>query len=268
MTREEVLKRAVEAVHYSKKFTHLIEFGAEDAARSDREFLVQVLEAVIEAGADIVNIPDTVGYMTPDEYGDLIAYVKKNVKGIEKAIISVHCHNDLGLAVANSLSGVKNGAGQIECTVNGIGERAGNAALEEVVMALKTKQKYYQSTTKIHTQSLVSTSRLLSRINGHPVPSNKAIVGKNAFVHGAGIHQHGMLSSKETYEIMDPEDVGFESNEIILSKHSGKHALRHRLEALGINIEGSLDDLFEKFKLFAGRKKYVEDKDLLHLVSS
>lgn len=266
MTREEVLEKAIQGVKQAKSFTSRVEFSAEDASRSDREFLVQVLEAVIAAGADVVNIPDTVGYMTPEEYGDLIAYLSVQVKGIEKAIISTHCHNDLGLAVANSLTGVLKGARQIECAINGVGERAGNAALEEVVMALKIKSAIYGAQTSIHTPELVNISKVLCEMSGHKIPPNKAIVGKNAFAHGSGIHQHGMLSHHQTYEIMDPKDVGFEATEIVLSKHSGKHALKHRLERLGIKIGASIDDLFTAFKDLADRKKCIHDEDLIILV--
>jgi 2-isopropylmalate synthase len=266
MTRKEVIERAVKGVSQARGFTSRVEFSAEDASRSDREFLVQVLEAVIAAGADVINIPDTVGYMTPEEYGDLIAYVKSHVKGIEKTIISTHCHDDLGLAVANSLTGVLRGAGQIECTINGVGERAGNAALEEVVMAMKTKSDVYGAQTSIHTPGLVGISQALSEITGYKTPPNKAIVGKNAFAHGSGIHQHGMLSNQETYEIMDPKDVGFESTEIVLSKHSGKHALIYRLQQLEIDVGAFIDELFISFKDLADRKKCVYDEDLIILV--
>ncbi len=266
MTRKEVIERAIKGVSQARIFTSRVEFSAEDASRTDREFLVEVLEAVIAAGADVVNIPDTVGYMTPEEYGDLIAYVRSNVKGIEKAIISTHCHDDLGLAVANSLTGVLRGAGQVECTINGVGERAGNAALEEVVMAMKTKSDIYGAQTSIHTPGLVGISQALSEITGYKAPPNKAIVGKNAFAHGSGIHQHGMLSNNQTYEIMDPKDVGFESTEIVLSKHSGKHALIYRLQQLGIDVGAFIDELFVSFKDLADRKKCVYDEDLIVLV--
>ncbi len=266
MTHQEVIDRAAAGVRRAKAFTSRVEFSAEDASRTNRDFLVQVLEAVIAAGADVVNIPDTVGYMTPEEYGNLIAYVKNNVKGIEKAIISTHCHDDLGLAVANSLAGVLRGAEQIECTINGIGERAGNAALEEVVMAMKIKNDIYGAQTSIHTPGLVGISQALCEITGYKAPPNKAIVGKNAFAHGSGIHQHGMLSNNQTYEIMDPKDVGFESTEIVLSKHSGKHALIYRLQQLGIDVGAFIDELFVAFKDLADRKKCVYDEDLIVLV--
>ena len=267
MSREEVVVRAVKGVGQARAFTPRVEFSAEDASRSDRKFLIEVLEAVIAAGADILNIPDTVGYMTPGEYGDLIKYLRENVKGIENVIISTHCHNDLGLAVANSLAGVLNGAGQVECTINGVGERAGNAALEEVVMTMRTRRDIYFTETAIETERLVNISQLLGEITGHKVPPNKAIVGKNAFAHGSGIHQHGMLSNNQTYEVMDPKDVGFHSTQIVLSKHSGKHALKHRIHALGFDVESlNIDEIFIAFKALADRKKCVYDEDLMMLL--
>lgn len=225
-----------------------------------------MLEAVIEAGADVLNIPDTVGYMTTQEYGNLIKFLMENVKGIENVIVSTHCHDDLGLAVANSLAGIQNGARQVECTINGVGERAGNAALEEIVMGLKTRADYYQAKTHIDSKQLVGISRFLGEITGHNVPPNKAIVGKNAFAHGSGIHQHGMLSKSNTYEVMDPKDVGFQETDIVLTKHSGKHALKHRLEKLGIVLsKEELEEMFVSFKNLADRKKCVYDKDLLQI---
>jgi len=265
MTREEVLKRAVDGVRQARAFTSRVEFSAEDASRTEREFLVEVLEAAIQAGADVVNIPDTLGYMTPEEYGDLIAYVSVHVRGIEKVIISTHCHDDLGLSVANSLAGILNGASQIECTINGVGERAGNASLEEVVMAIKIKSDLYKAETRVHTPGLLGISQFLTEITGHKAPPNKAIVGKNAFAHGSGVHQHGMLSNHDTYQIMDPKEVGFDAPEIVLSKHSGKHALKYRLERLGIDVGGTLDVLFTAFKDLADRKKCVYDEDLMIL---
>ena len=265
MTPEEVVDRAIAGVRQAKAFTPRVEFSAEDATRSDRQFLVRVLEAAIEEGADVLNIPDTVGFMTPGEYGDLIAYLIRQVKGIDKVIISTHCHNDLGLAVANSLAGVWEGARQIECTINGVGERAGNAALEEVVMALKTK-KLFGVKTRVHTSRLLETSRFLSAITGHKVPPNKAIVGMNAFAHGSGVHQHGMLAAAQTYEIMNPQDVGFEETEIVLTKHSGKHAIRHRLEKLGIDCNSlDLNEVFISFKALADKKKIVTNEELISI---
>lgn len=264
MSREEVIERAVHAVRQAKAFTPRVEFSPEDASRSDRSFLVAVLEAVIDAGADVLNIPDTVGYMTPDEYGNLIAHLTREVRGVEKVILSTHCHNDLGLAVANSLAGVFCGARQVECTINGVGERAGNAALEEVVMAMRTRRDLYVTTTSIDTTKLVHTSALLEKITGHKVPCNKAIVGKNAFAHGSGIHQHGMLAHSHTYEVMNPQDVGFSSTQIVLSRHSGKHALKHRIRELGVAIDDrDIDDIFIAFKAMANKKKCIYNEDLM-----
>ncbi len=266
ITREQAIERAVAGVSMARAFTPLVDFSPEDATRSDREFLVEILTAVIAAGVDTINIPDTVGYMTPQEYGELIAYLRAHVAGIERVIISTHCHNDLGLAVANSLAGVLQGAKQVECTINGIGERAGNASLEEVVMLLKTRRDLYQVSTQVDTTQLLATSRLLSDITGQDVQANKAIVGRNAFAHGAGIHQHGMVSERSTYEIMRPEDVGCATTQIYLSKHSGRHGLAHRLKALGIVLSPEeMDEGFPQFKALADRKKQVDDSDLMQL---
>ena len=260
---EEVLEMAVKAVQYAKSLCDRVDFSPEDAGRSDREFLVKIIEAAIEAGADTINIPDTVGYLTPDEFGDLIAYLIKHVKNSENVIFATHCHNDLGLASANSLAGVKNGARQIECTVNGIGERAGNAALEEVVMTLRTRHDFFGLETGIHTEELASSSKLLQQITGQRVQANKAIVGKNAFAHESGIHQHGMLSHRETYEIMTPESVGVAKTDIVLGKHSGRAALKARLKEMGYDTdEEKLNEIFEKFKKLADAKKEVSDADL------
>lgn len=268
ITREQAIEKAVMGVKMARSFTSRVDFSPEDATRSDRRFLVEILSAVIEAGADTINVPDTVGYMTPQEYGDLIGFLNQNVPGIEKMIIATHCHNDLGLAVANSLAGVMQGARQIECTINGIGERAGNASLEEVVMSLKTRRDLYQATTNIDTIQLLATSHLLSEITGQKVQANKAIVGENAFAHGSGIHQHGMISERSTYEIMKPEDVGFSSTHIFLSKHSGRHGLVYRLKALGIDLpREKLDRVFVKFKDLADRKKQINDADLILLAA-
>lgn len=267
MTQQEVIEKAVKGVKQARNFTSRVEFSAEDATRTDRKFLIQVLEAVIAAGVDVLNIPDTVGYMTPDEYGDLIDYLMKNVSGIDKVIISAHCHDDFGLAVANSLAAVKKGALQVECTINGIGERAGNAPLEEVVMTLKTRQDIYNVVTGVDSVKLLQTSQILGEITGHKVVPNKAIVGKNAFAHGSGIHQHGILAHHHTYAIMNPADVGFQQTQIILSKHSGKHALKHRITQLGLDLdELELDKIFIKFKELADKKKCIYDEDLLILL--
>ncbi len=265
--KEEVLEMAVDAVKYAKSKMSNIEFSPEDASRSEKEFLFRILEAVIKAGAKTVNIPDTVGYSNPVEYAQLITDIINNVPNINKAVISVHCHDDLGLGVANSLAAIKAGARQAECTINGIGERAGNAALEEIVMALKTRQDYFGVTTNIQTKEILRTSRLVSKLTGFPVPPNKAIVGANAFAHESGIHQHGVLSERSTYEIMKPEDVGVLTSGLILGKHSGRHAFRVRLKALGVDL--SDDDLtraFDRFKIVADKKKEVFDDDLLAIV--
>src|SRR6478672_4424183 len=263
MSREEIVARAVAGVKRAVGYCDDVEFSPEDAARTERDFLCQVVEAAIEAGATTVNIPDTVGYATPQEYGAAIALLKNRVPNIDKAVISTHCHNDLGLAVANSLAAVENGAGQIECTINGIGERAGNCSLEEVVMAMRTRADHYKCTTGINTQRLVPTSRLVSSITGVHVQRNKAIVGRNAFAHEAGIHQDGMLKERRTYEIMKPEDVGLLKTELVLGKHSGRHALRQRVRELGYHLdEEQLHRVFEAFKALADRKKVVYDADI------
>ncbi len=264
ISRDEAVKKAIMAVKMAKKFTDRVDFSPEDATRSERRFLVEILEEAIKAGADTLNIPDTVGYTTPEEYGELIAYLKKHVKGIGNVIISTHCHDDLGLAVANSLAGVRNGATQVECTVNGIGERAGNAALEEVVMAIRTRPDMFPLGTNVHAREISATSKLLSQITGQKVQANKAIVGRNAFAHEAGIHQHGMLANRLTYEIMKPEDIGHTSNKLILGKHSGRNALVDRLEALGVSVaKERIDVIFAKFKALADKKKNIYDEDLI-----
>lgn len=268
MTREAVLEAAVRAIKRARQYTDDVEFSAEDATRSDRDFLCRILEAVINAGAGTVNIPDTVGYAIPQEFGELIEYIKNRVPNIDKAVISVHCHNDLGLAVANSLTAILKGAGQVECTINGIGERAGNAAMEEIVMALKTRPRYFEADTRIITQEIYKTSRLVSKITGMVVQPNKAIVGANAFAHEAGIHQDGFLKERSTYEIMRPEDVGIPQSKLILGKHSGRHAFKARLEELGYKLtEEELNNAFEKFKRLADQKKYIFDEDIETLVS-
>ena len=244
-----------------------VEFSPEDAARTEIDFLCQVVEAAIAAGATTVNIPDTVGYATPAQMYQVISALVKRVPNIDKAVISVHCHNDLGMAVANSLAAVEAGAGQIECTINGIGERAGNCSLEEVVMALRTRHDIYHAQTRIQTQRLVPTSRLLSGITGMHVQRNKAIVGRNAFAHEAGIHQDGMLKERTTYEIMRPEDVGFTTSDLVLGKHSGRAALADRARHLGYNLSGEqLNKVFEGFKVLADKKKDLYDADLMTLI--
>ncbi len=265
MNPEDVLDRAKEAVKYARNFTDDVEFSAEDATRSDRDFLCRVIEEVIKAGATTVNIPDTVGYTTPTEFKELISYIMNKVPNIDAAVVSVHCHNDLGLAVANSLAAIEAGARQVECTINGIGERAGNAAMEEIVMALHTRKDLFNLKTGINTREIYKTSRLVSHITGVYVQPNKAIVGKNAFAHEAGIHQHGVLQNPLTYEIMRPETVGFPSSRLVLGKHSGRHALKQKLEQLGFGeiSEEQLNRIFERFKVLADKKKEVFDDDIM-----
>lgn len=266
-TREKVLERAAAAVKYAKKYVSDIEFYAEDAGRSEPEFLCRVLEAAIDAGATVVNIPDTTGYTYPVEWGKLIVYVKENVSNIGKAIISVHCHNDLGMATANALAGVLAGARQVECTVNGIGERAGNTSLEEVVMALDSRKDYFNFKTNIKTTEICKTSRLVSSLTGIPIQPNKAIVGANAFAHSSGIHQDGVLKERITYEIIDPKRVGIQKSEIILTARSGRHALRHRLKELGYEFEDEqFEGIYDRFLTVADRKKRVYNEDLEALV--
>ena len=266
MDKEEIIRRAIAGVKRAVGYCDDVEFSPEDAARTEIDFLCRVVEAAISAGATTVNIPDTVGYATPAHYGNVIRTLKERVPNIDKAVISVHCHNDLGLAVANSLAGVENGAGQIECTINGIGERAGNCSLEEAVMALRTRQDYFHCDTRIHTQRLVPTSRLVSSITGMQVQRNKAIVGRNAFAHEAGIHQDGMLKEPRTYEIMRPEDVGLSKTDLVMGKHSGRAALADRGRALGYHLTGEqLQTVFEQFKQLADKKKEVYDGDIAAL---
>ncbi|PIW68513.1 MAG: 2-isopropylmalate synthase, partial [Candidatus Omnitrophica bacterium CG12_big_fil_rev_8_21_14_0_65_42_8] len=263
----EILKLAVWAVEYSRKFCDDVEFSPEDASRSDRDFLCKVVESVIKAGAKTVNIPDTVGYAMPAEFGSLIKTIKNKVPNINKTVISVHCHNDLGLGVSNSLSAVQNGAEQVECTINGIGERAGNASLEEIVMAIDTRKDIFGVTTSINKKELYKTSRLVSKLTGIVVQPNKAIVGRNAFAHEAGIHQDGVLKKRSTYEIIKPEDVGFGGTRLVLGKHSGRHAFNDRLVKLGFELdEKGLAMAFERFKSLADKKKEIFDEDLLSIV--
>jgi 2-isopropylmalate synthase len=268
MSREEVLAETGRAVAHAKRYTDNVEFSCEDATRSDPDYLARVLEAAIDAGATTVNIPDTVGYTTPTEYGKLLTYLRQKVKNIQKAVISVHCHDDLGMAVANSLTAVEHGARQVECTVNGIGERAGNASMEEIVMALKTRKDFFSFEVGIVTEQIYPSSRLLTSITGIQVPPNKAIVGANAFAHEAGIHQDGVLKEKTTYEIMKPETVGINQSTLILGKHSGRHAFRDRVRALGYELsEAHLNQAFQRFKEVADKKKQVFDEDLEAIIA-
>ncbi|MFL5373089.1 MAG: 2-isopropylmalate synthase [Myxococcales bacterium] len=263
MSREEVASRAEQGVAYARQFFDDVEYSAEDAARTEPDFLAEVVERAVAAGATTINIPDTVGYALPNQFGALIAHLRKTVRGIERVTLSVHCHNDLGLAVANTLAALEAGARQVECTVNGIGERAGNCSLEEVVMAVRTRADHFGLDTSVRTQELVEASRIVSEATGFVVQRNKAVVGENAFAHEAGIHQHGMLQHAQTYEIMRPEDVGFPSTRLVLGKHSGRHVLRKRLEDLGHEIDAQkLDRAFAEFKNLADRRKEVHDVDL------
>lgn len=267
MTPDEIIERAVAGVKRAKSYCDNIEFSPEDAARTEIDFLCKVVEAVVDAGATTVNIPDTVGYATPEQMGRVINELINRVPNMDKAVLSVHCHNDLGLAVANSLAAVQNGAGQIECTINGIGERAGNASLEEVVMAIRTRNDAYKFETSINSQRLVPSSRLVSTITGLQVQRNKAIVGRNAFAHEAGIHQDGMLKERTTYEIMRPEDVGFANTDLVLGKHSGRAALADRAKQLGFTLTGEqLQNVFQEFKKLADRKKDIFDGDIASLI--
>lgn len=267
MAKDEILRRAEAGVRRAKSHCEDVEFSPEDAARTELEFLTAVVQAAIDAGATTVNIPDTVGYATPQHYAGIIRHLRENVQGIGRAVISVHCHNDLGLAVANSLAAILEGARQVECTINGIGERAGNAALEEIVMALRTRHDFYGCDTSIRTQRLYPASRLVANVTGIHVQRNKAVVGRNAFAHEAGIHQDGMLKERRTYEIMRPEDVGVPRTDLVLGKHSGRHALRERLAQLGYHPnEEQLDAVFQEFKVLADKKKEIYDSDIEALV--
>lgn len=264
--REEALKRSVEMVRLARSFVEDVEFSPMDATRTELSYLLDVLDGVVEAGASTVNIPDTVGYTTPEEFGKVIKAIKERLG--DRAIISVHCHNDLGLSVANSLSAVLNGARQVECTINGIGERAGNCSMEEVVMALRTRKDFYKVDTKINTMEIIRTSRLLTRITGMAVQANKAIVGANAFAHEAGIHQDGLLKEKTTYEIINPESIGLQSMKLVLGKHSGRHAFKTRLKDLGYDLtDEEIESAFERFKHLADQKKDIYDEDIETLVS-
>lgn len=268
VSREEALKRSVEMVKLARSFVDDVEFSPMDATRTDISYLCEVVEAVIEAGASTVNIPDTVGYSIPIEFGEMIKTIHERVKTIDKAVISVHCHNDLGLATANSLSAVINGAGQIECTINGIGERAGNCSMEEVVMSLRTRRDIFQADTRINTEEIMRSSRLVTKITGMYVQPNKAIVGANAFAHESGIHQDGLLKEKTTYEIIKPESVGLYATKLVLGKHSGRHAFKSRLKELGhILTDEELNKAFERFKKLADQKKDIFDEDIEALIS-
>ncbi|MBO8437910.1 MAG: 2-isopropylmalate synthase [Bacteroidetes bacterium] len=264
-TREEIIERAIACVKYAKKYVEDVQFYAEDAGRTDNEYLARVVEAVVKAGATVVNIPDTTGYCLPEDFGKKIRYLKENVKGIDKVTIATHCHNDLGMATANSISGILNGARQAEVTVNGIGERAGNTSLEEVAMIFKSHKLGID--TNINTQKIYSTSRLVSSMMNMPVQPNKAIVGRNAFAHSSGIHQDGVLKNRENYEIIDPKDVGIDETSIVLTARSGRAALKHRLHVLGVDLDQTaLDRAYNDFLALADRKKDLNDDDILMLV--
>ena len=268
-TREEIIERAVAAVKYARRFVDDVEFYAEDAGRTDNEYLARVVEAVIKAGATVVNIPDTTGYCLPDEFGQKIRYLMEHVDNIDRAIISTHCHNDLGMATANTLEGVLNGARQVEVTINGIGERAGNTSLEEIAMILKC-HKSIDIETNINTQKIYPTSRLVSSLMNMPIQANKAIVGRNAFAHSSGIHQDGVLKNVQTYEIMDPKEVGIDDNSIVLTARSGRAALKHRLHINGVDVsdEEKVDKIYDKFLALADLKKEVSDADILMLAGA
>lgn len=269
MSPDAVLEKVSYMVAYAKKFCSDVEFSAEDATRSDREYLVRIFERALESGATVLNIPDTVGYTTPDEMYSLVKYITDNTKGIEKAMISVHCHDDLGMSVANSLAAVRAGASQVECTINGIGERAGNAALEEVAMAILTRSSYFDAYTKLNTSMIYRSSKLIQGITGVKVPPNKAIIGANAFAHESGIHQHGVLAEKSTYEIMTPESIGIPSNRMVLGKHSGRHALEEYLKNAGYRLsDEEITSVFERFKAVADRKKTVVGRDIEAIVGN
>lgn len=268
MSRQEVLSAAFEAVSHARGYTDNVEFSAEDGSRSDRDFLCSIFETAIDAGATTVNIPDTVGYAMPDEFGELVSYIIKNTPNIDRAVVSVHCHNDLGLATANTLAGIRAGARQAEVTINGIGERAGNTSLEEIVMGIYTRKDHLGLTTGINTDQIYPTSRLVSMVTGMVVQPNKAIVGSNAFAHEAGIHQDGVLKNRMTYEIMEPKTVGLSKNLLVLGKHSGRHAFRDKLKALGYELPPEeLNPLFEKFKELADKRKEILDEDIEVLVA-
>lgn len=267
MDREKAMNLAVESVKYAKSFCSNVEYSTEDASRTDFEYLCRVIEAVIKVGATTINVPDTVGYAIPDEFGNLISKLRESVPALDKVTLSVHCHNDLGLAVANSLAAIYNGAQQVECTINGIGERAGNASLEEIVMALRTRPTVFQARTEINTKQIYRTSRMVSRLMNIPVQPNKAIVGSNAFAHSSGIHQDGILKDRSTYEIMKPEDVGIKEHTMVLTARSGRAAVRHKLKDLGFDLEKeTFERIFQRFINVADRKKEITAKDLSSIV--
>ncbi|NIP99933.1 MAG: 2-isopropylmalate synthase, partial [Nitrospinaceae bacterium] len=265
--KEEIIHMAVKGVTCARKYCDDVEFSPMDASRTEPDFLVEVVRAVIDAGAKTVNIPDTVGYTIPGEFAGLIRHLKENVPGIERAILSVHCHNDLGLAVANSLAAVQAGARQVECTINGIGERAGNAAMEEIVMALRTRKDFFGLDTRVDPRHIMACSKLVSTLTGFFVQRNKAIVGKNAFAHESGIHQHGFLKRKDTFEIMNPKDVGLDDSDLVLGKHSGRNALSHKCRELGYDLtQEELDRVFQEFKILADEKKDLYEDDIITLI--
>lgn len=265
---EQVIEQAVEAVKYAKKFFPLVQWSAEDGFRSDREFLVRIIEKIIDAGATTINVPDTVGYASPQEYGELFSYLRENVRGSEKVKFSAHCHDDLGMAVANSIAAIQNGADQVECTINGIGERAGNAALEEIGVAMHIRNDLYQVETGLNLKEIKRTSQLVSRLTGVVIQPNKAVVGKNAFAHESGIHQDGVLKNKETYEIISPELVGEGEVALVLGKHSGRAAFRDRAEKMGFELsDEKLNKAFQEFKKLADRKKEINEEDLMTLLT-
>ncbi|SMC21318.1 2-isopropylmalate synthase [Desulfacinum hydrothermale DSM 13146] len=265
--RESALHQAVEAVKYAKKYCEDVEYSTEDASRSDFDYLCRVIEACIQAGATVINVPDTVGYALPEQYGELIRNLREKVPALDKVILSVHCHNDLGLAVANSLAAVRNGAEQVECTINGVGERAGNASLEEIVMAIRTRESFFDAHTTLNTKEIYRTSRMVSRLMNIPVQPNKAIVGSNAFAHSSGIHQDGILKDRSTYEIIRPEDVGIKAHSLVLTARSGRAALRHRLEELGYELtDEQFQKVHKRFLNVADRKKEISSQDLATIV--
>ena len=269
LSRAEVIRRGVEAVQYARGLCDEVEYSPEDAGRADRDYLVETVEAAIGAGATVINIPDTTGYCLPQEFGDLIAYVVRNVHDSDRAIFSVHCHNDLGLGTANTMAGIMNGARRVECTINGIGERAGNTSLEEVVMLLRVRQAALGLETAVDTTQIVPTSHLLTELTGVPVQPNKAIVGANAFAHASGIHQDGVLKDRLNYEIMRPEDVGLDTNRIVLTARSGRHAFKHRLQLLGVQLtDDRIDVAWDRFLQLADTRKEVTDADLRELVGA